>query len=178
MRHTKSRSARRRKPHMLLLLLAVPTICRTPGDTRAKTRRSAHHPRNPTYSLHFIHSYHTHIPYKFIPYAHNKVHIYIYTTRARRAHTAQTYTHTHTHPHNTNNIIYTNTHIHNNNIYIYEYAHINYSYTLACKCAYIHIAIYNYTSHKNNCRAKWSRAWLSSTARAIFSGSCFRDDYM
>ena len=168
MRHTKSRSARRRKPHILLLLLAVPTICRTPGDTRAKTRRSAHHPRNPTYSLHFIHSYHTHMPYKFIPYAHNKVHIYIYiyththiyiyiyTTRARRTHTAQTYTHkhTHTHPHNTNNIIYTNTHIHNNNIYICEYAHIHYSYTRACKCAYIHIAIYNYTSHKNNCRAK------------------------
>ena len=136
MRHTKSRNARRRKPHILLLLLAVPTICRTPGDTCAKTRCSAHHPRNPTYSLHL-----------FIPYAHNKVHIYIYVyiykTRARRAHTAQTYTHTHTqalthtqahthtsthtsthththphkhththtstHPHNTNNIIYTYT---------------------------------------------------------------------
>ena len=34
-----------------------------------------------------------------------------------------------------------------------------------------------YTSHKNNCRAKWSRAYLPQSARAIFSGSCFCGDY-
>ena len=96
LRHTKSRNARRRKPHILLLLLAVPTICRTPGDTRAKIRRSAHHPRNPTYSLHFIHSYHTHIPNKFIPYAHNKVHTYIYIHIYTHIH-IHIHTHTYTH---------------------------------------------------------------------------------
>ena len=111
MRHTKSRRARRRKPHTLLLLLAVPTICLTPGDTGAKTQRSAHHPRNPTYSLHL-----------FIPYAHNKVHIYIYTTRARRAHTAQTYTHKHTHT--IQIILYTQIHIYIIIIYTYTNMHI------------------------------------------------------
>ena len=35
-----------------------------------------------------------------------------------------------------------------------------------------------YTSHKNNCRAKWSRAQLSQNARAIFSGSCFCGYYI
>ena len=34
-----------------------------------------------------------------------------------------------------------------------------------------------HTSHKNNCRAKQSRAYLSQSARAIFSGSCFRGYY-
>ena len=126
MRHTKSRSARRRKPH---ILLAVPTICRTPSDTRAKTRCNAHHSKYPTYSLHL-----------FIPYAHTKVHMYTHTQHVRGAYTQRKRTHkhtykltlshtqAHTHPHNTNNIIYTNTHIHN----IYEYAHIHYSYRRAC----------------------------------------------
>ena len=34
-----------------------------------------------------------------------------------------------------------------------------------------------YTSHKNNCRARLSLASLLKSARAIFSGSCFYDDY-
>ena len=35
----------------------------------------------------------------------------------------------------------------------------------------------NYTSHKNNCRAKRRRAYLSESAWAIISGSCFCGDY-
>ena len=33
--------------------------------------------------------------------------------------------------------------------------------------------LHSYTSHKTNCRAKWNRAFLSFSARVIFSGNCF-----
>ena len=113
MRHTKSRSARCRTLH---ILLAVPTICRTTSDTRAKTRRSTQHSKNPTYSLHL-----------FIQYVHTKVHIYIYTTSARRTHTAQAYTQKHIQTHA---LTHTSTPAHTIQIILYTQIHIYIIYTI------------------------------------------------
>ena len=93
MRHTRSRSARRRKPH---ILLAVPTIWRTPGDTRAKTRAEI----PPTV---YTYSYHTHTP-KFI-------YIYTHTQQVRGAHTQYKHTYKHPHTHTIQIILYTQKHI-------------------------------------------------------------------
>ena len=37
---------------------------------------------------------------------------------------------------------------------------------------------WNYTPHKNNCRAKWSHPYLWKSARAAFSDSNFCGDYI
>ena len=74
MRHTKSLSARRWKPH---ILLAVPTICRTPSNTRTKTRRSAHHSKKTHLQFTPIHTIRTH--------QSSYIYIYIYIYRGAEA---------------------------------------------------------------------------------------------
>ena len=120
MRHTKSRRARRRKPHILLLLLAVPIICRTPGTghTIQETPPTVYTSFIHTIRTYHTNSYQTHTT-KFI-----YIYIYIYIQHARGAYTQRKRTHTSTHTHTIQIILYTQIHIYIIIIYTYTNMHI------------------------------------------------------